>query len=49
HVVELSRSSVVAGYSAQGVSLSYLAICTLIVFFVGVALYRQREEAMLTS
>lgn len=49
HVVELSRSSVVTGYISQGASISYLALCTLVVFFVGVALYRNREEAMLTS
>ena len=49
HVVELSRSSVVAGYVSQGVSLNYLALCSLVVFFMGLALYRNREEAMLTS
>lgn len=49
HVVELSRVSVVAGYQTQGVSLTYLALCTLIALFIGLALYRIREEAMLTS
>lgn len=49
HAVELSRISVVAGYQAQGVSLTYLALCTLITLFIGLALYRVREEAMLTS
>lgn len=49
HAVELCRSSVVAGYQSQGVSLSYLALCSLSVFFIGLSLYRNREEAMLTS
>lgn len=49
HAIELSRASVIPGYSSDGVSLGYLAICTLIVLFVGLALYRNREEAMLTS
>lgn len=49
HAVELSRESVVSGYISEGVSLNYLAFCALIALFVGLALYRNREEAMLTS
>jgi len=49
HAVELSREAIVQGYVSEGVSLNYLAIVTLIVFFSGLALYRNREEAMLTS
>lgn len=49
HVIELCRESVVPGYISEGVSLNYLAGCTLVVLFVGLALYRNREEAMLTS
>lgn len=49
HVVELSRESVVAGYVSEGVSLNYLGLCALLAVFVGLALYRTREEAMLTS
>lgn len=49
HVVELSRESVVPGYISDGVSLSYLALCALSALFIGLALYRLREEAMLTS
>ena len=49
HAVELSRSSVFPGYQGDEVSLGYLAFCTLLVLFVGLALYRNREEAMLTS
>lgn len=49
HAVELSRQSVVAGYQTQGVSLNYLAFCTLVTLFFGLALYRTREKAMLTS
>lgn len=49
HVVELSRESVVAGYVSEGVDLNYLIICALISLFLGLALYRTREEAMLTS
>ena len=49
HVVELCRESVVPGYISEGVSLNYLAACTLVVLFIGLALYRNREEAMLTS
>lgn len=49
HVVELSREAVFPGYISEGVSLNYLAGCTLVVLFIGLALYRNREEAMLTS
>lgn len=49
HAVELSREAVMPGYLSEGVSLSYLAICTLVTVFAGLALYRNREEAMLTS
>lgn len=49
HAVELSREAVVPGYVSEGVSLQYLAFCTLATLFVGLALYRTREEAMLTS
>lgn len=49
HAVELSREAVVQGYISEGVSLNYLAITTLIIFFLGLAMYRNREEAMLTS
>lgn len=49
HIVELNREAVMPGYISQGVSLEYLAFCTLAILFVGLALYRNREEAMLTS
>ncbi|WP_431296227.1 ABC transporter permease [Rahnella sp. PAMC 25559] len=49
HAIELSRLAVVEGYDADGVSLSYLAICSLGTLFIGLALYRTRERAMLTS
>ncbi|CAM3993540.1 ABC transporter permease [Rahnella bruchi] len=49
HAVELSRESVFPGYISTGVSLSYLGFCALITLFIGLALYRTREEAMLTS
>lgn len=49
HAVELSRESVVSGYSSAGVSLGYLAFSSLLVFFMGIALYVSQEEAMLTS
>ncbi|CNF04321.1 ABC transporter permease [Yersinia bercovieri] len=49
HVVELCRAAVVPGYVSEGVSLNYLAFCALVTLFVGLALYRNREEAMLTS
>jgi capsular polysaccharide transport system permease protein len=49
HAVELSREAVMPGYVSEGVSLSYLAICSLVTVFAGLALYRNREEAMLTS
>ncbi|WP_338643225.1 ABC transporter permease [Yersinia bercovieri] len=48
-VVELCRAAVVPGYVSEGVSLNYLAFCALVTLFVGLALYRNREEAMLTS
>lgn len=49
HAVELSRNAIVAGYECDGVSLSYLFICTLVTLFLGLALYRTSEKAMLTS
>lgn len=49
HVVELCRAAVVPGYVSEGVCLNYLAFCALVTLFVGLALYRNREEAMLTS
>lgn len=49
HIVELSRESVVAGYVSEGVSLPYLVLCTLVMLFLGLAVYRSQEKAMLTS
>ena len=49
HAVELSREAVMPGYISEGVSLNYLAMFTLVTLFIGLALYRTREEAMLTS
>ncbi|MDF3829201.1 MULTISPECIES: ABC transporter permease [unclassified Pseudocitrobacter] len=49
HIVELSRECVVANYVSEGVNLPYLAFCTLVVLFLGLAVYRRNEEAMLTS
>ncbi|TGB70595.1 ABC transporter permease [Escherichia sp. E4930] len=49
HVVELSRESVMPGYISEGVNLNYLAMFTLVTLFISLALYRNREEAMLTS
>lgn len=49
HAVELSRESVMPGYVSDGVSLSYLSFCTLIIFFIGLSLYSVRESHMLTS
>lgn len=49
HVIELTRESIVSGYDSSGASLSYLAISTVTVFFLGVSIYRYTEEAMLTS
>ncbi|EFH7310434.1 ABC transporter permease [Pseudocitrobacter sp. 2023EL-00150] len=49
HVVELSREAVVENYISDGVELSYLAFCSLVVFFVGLISYRLLEESVLTS
>lgn len=49
HVIELSRESIVKGYDSGGVSLSYLAITAILVFFIGLIVYQYSEEAMLTS
>lgn len=49
HVVELSREAVVENYISDGVELSYLAFCSLVVFFVGLVSYRLSEESVLTS
>lgn len=48
HVVELSRTSVVKGYVSEGISIYYLAFCALLSLFIGLVVYRFREEAMLT-
>lgn len=49
HVVELARESLAINYQSEGASLAYLAFSTLVVLFIGLLLYRSREEAMLTS
>ena len=49
HVVELSRESVCAGYVSEGVSLKYLFLSSLFIMTAGLAIYRYREKAMLTS
>lgn len=49
HIVELSREAVVKNYISDGVSLSYLAFCALVVFFVGLIFYWLSEESVLTS
>ena len=49
HIVELSRECVVNSYHIENVKLSYLASCSLITLFFGLALYRTHEEAMLTT
>jgi len=49
HVVELCRESVVPGYYSEGASLGYLTAITLVLLFVGLAIYRNQQEAMLTS
>lgn len=49
HAVEISRESVVSGYTSAGVSMGYLAFSSLLTFFIGIALYESQEEAMLTS
>jgi capsular polysaccharide transport system permease protein len=49
HVVELARESLAINYQSEGASLAYLAFSTLVVLFVGLLIYRSREEAMLTS
>ena len=43
------RMEEIAGYISEGVSLNYLAMLTLVTLFISLALYRTREEAMLTS
>lgn len=49
HIVELSREAVVSSYHIEHVSVGYLAFCSLVVLFIGLALYRTQEEAMLTT
>lgn len=49
HAVELSREAVMPGYISNGVSIYYLSLSSLVILFIGLALYRNREEAMLTS
>lgn len=49
HAVEISRESVVPGYISEGTSITYLATSSLLIFFIGISLYRVCEERMLTS
>ena len=49
HAVELSREAIIPGYVSVGVSVDYLALATLCTAFIALAVYRTREEAMLTS
>lgn len=49
HAIEIIRESLSGNYQSEGASLSYLAISTLAMLFIGLLLYRRREEAMLTS
>ncbi|ALV91151.1 MULTISPECIES: ABC transporter permease [Pantoea] len=49
HVVELSRESVMPGYISEGISLNYLAFCTLAILFLSLTMYRVNEKKMLMS
>jgi len=49
HVVELSREAVCIGYISDGASLKYLALVSLAIVTLGLAIYRYREKAMLTT
>ena len=47
HIVKLNREADMPGHISDGVSMNYLTIPTLIILFIGLALYRSREKAML--
>lgn len=49
HVVEFSREAVVMDYYSDGISLGYLSMSTLIIFYIGLICYRNTERKMLTS
>lgn len=49
HVVELSREAVVIDYYSDGISLRYLTIITLVIFYIGLICYHKTERKMLTS
>lgn len=49
HSIELSRESVFPGYISDGVSISYLSFCSLLLLFIGLTLYIVNEKRMLTS
>lgn len=49
HAVELIRHAFLLHYQISHVSLAYLAITTLLIVWLGLALYKYREEAMLTT
>lgn len=49
HAIELSRNAIVPGYESDAVNIYYLALCSILVLFIGLALYRTQEEKMLTS
>ena len=49
HAIELARHASFPDYPADDVSLTYLALAALVSCAFGLALYRGRESAMLTS
>lgn len=49
HVVEFSREAVVSDYYSDGISLNYLSISTIVIFYIGLVCYRKTERKMLTS
>ena len=49
HIVELSREAVCVGYISEGANIYYLAIVSLFITALGLAVYTAREREMLTS
>lgn len=49
HAIELGRNAVSINYDASHVNFSYLSLATLVMLFLGLVLYRYREEDMLRS
>lgn len=48
HAIELSRYCIYSGYFNEYISINYLAFCALLMFFLGLTIYRVFEKRIFT-